>query len=94
MEVIFTPRYNFEIGKIAKFIAFDSKVRANAFIDGVERACFSLVDMPYKCRKSIHFDDENVRDLIYKGYVVPYSIENGVILILGIYKENSWESGF
>ena len=94
MEVIFTPRYNFEIGKIAKFIAFDSKVRANAFMDSVERAYFSLVDMPYKCRKSINFNDENVRDLVFKGYVLPYRIKGDFIYILGIYKENSWESGF
>lgn len=61
MEVVFTTQYDFEISQIAEFIALDSKTRANAFVDGVERACFSLVDMPYKCRKSINFNDENVR---------------------------------
>ncbi|EAL2490596.1 type II toxin-antitoxin system RelE/ParE family toxin, partial [Campylobacter jejuni] len=46
--------------------------------------------MPYKFRKSLAFDDENVRDFIFKGYVIPYKIdkEKDLIIILGIYKEN------
>ncbi|EGR7920127.1 type II toxin-antitoxin system RelE/ParE family toxin, partial [Campylobacter jejuni] len=44
----------------------------------------------YKFRKSLAFDDENVRDFIFKGYVIPYKIdkEKDLIIILGIYKEN------
>lgn len=94
MKIIYTDRFSFEIKQIARFIAFDSESRANAFVDNVERACLNLVDMPYKCRKSFKFDDENVRDLIYKGYVVPYLVENECISILGIYKENAWEVEF
>ena len=35
--------------------------------------------------------DDNRRELIYKGYIVPYFINNDEILLLGIYKENLWE---
>ena len=91
MKVIFTARYRHEIRQIARFIAFDSKARANAFVDGVERACYGVADMPYKCRKSLNFNDESVRDLVFKGYVVPYRIKGDYIYILGIYKENQWQ---
>ncbi len=91
MKVIFTDRFRFESKQIVKFIALDSKKRADSFADSVEIACLNLVDMPYKCRKSFKFDDENVRDLIYKGYVIPYLVESECISILGIYKENAWE---
>jgi hypothetical protein len=44
--------------------------------------------MPYKYRKSIYFDNENIRDLIYKGYTIPYLIDedNKSIVLLGIIK--------
>lgn len=42
--------------------------------------------MPLKYRKSIYFDDENIRDLVYLGYVVPYKIEKDKIVIIGITK--------
>ena len=44
--------------------------------------------MPFKCRKSIYFSDDNIRDLIFMGYVIPYKIyENkNEIIIIGINK--------
>ena len=33
-----------------------------------------IYPMPLKCRKSIYFDD-NIRDLIFKGYVIPYKVD-------------------
>lgn len=34
-----------------------------------------IYPMPLKCRKSIYFDDDNIRDLIFKGYVIPYKVD-------------------
>ena len=44
--------------------------------------------MPFKYRKSIYFNDNNIRDLIFKGYVVPYKIDTAKnqIIIIGINK--------
>lgn len=94
MKIIYTDRFIYEMRLINDFIAFDSRARAKEFTQNVKLACRKLADMPYKCRKSFKFDDENVRDLIYKGYVVPYLVENECISILGIYKENAWEVEF
>lgn len=92
MRVVFSTRFRHEIAIISKFIALDSKKRANAFINSVEKQCSTLSNMPYKYRKSLKFDDENVRDLVFKGYVMPYLVQGDEIHILGIYKENLWEA--
>lgn len=44
--------------------------------------------MPLKYKKSIYFNDENIRDLVFKGYVVPYKIDTAKnkIIIIGINK--------
>lgn len=62
----------------------------NTFKNDLYKALKKLDFMPYKFRKSLAFDDENVRDFIFKGYVIPYKIdkEKDLIIILGIYKEN------
>ncbi|EKB0626229.1 type II toxin-antitoxin system RelE/ParE family toxin, partial [Campylobacter jejuni] len=59
----------------------------------INSICKNLSFMPYKNRKSLSFDNENIRDLIFKGYVIPYLIDKSKneILILGIYKNNLWD---
>jgi len=44
--------------------------------------------MPFKFRQSIYFEDENIRDLIFKGYTVVYKVdtEKEIITIVGIKK--------
>lgn len=44
--------------------------------------------MPYANRKSIFFDREDIRDLIFKGYIVVYKVddENGIITVFGFTK--------
>ena len=71
-----------------KFISLDSRKRALVFRSQLDKQITNIVNMPYKCRKSIYFDDETMRDLIYKGYTIVYKIDeqNDTILIIGIKK--------
>ena len=48
----------------------------------------SIPNMPFKYRKSIYWNDNNIRDLIFKGYVIPYKIDTAKnqIIIIGINK--------
>lgn len=73
---------------IENFIADDSPSRAMAFHNELIKSINALTFMPYKCRKSKLFDDENVRDLIFKGYIVPFEITENEIKILYIFKHN------
>jgi hypothetical protein len=44
--------------------------------------------MPFKARKSLHIDNEHTRDLIFKGYTIPYYVDeiHSIIIILDIFK--------
>ena len=71
-----------------KFISKDSKPRALNFKSEVDNEINNLDNMPYKFRQSIYFEDENIRDLIYKGYTIPYKIDEikCIITFIGIKK--------
>ncbi len=90
MPVKFSQNFVAQLKIIVDFIAQDSLQSAQNFERNLTNKLNGLNFMPYKCRKSIHFDDENVRDFIFKGYVVPYLIDtkNDCIVILAICKEN------
>ncbi|MFQ6342331.1 type II toxin-antitoxin system RelE/ParE family toxin [Campylobacter sp. VTCC 70190] len=88
MELIFSDNFLSRLTDILKFIAKDSKKRALNFKNELLKQLQGLHFMPYKYRKSLAFDDENIRDFIFKGYVIPYKIEKDFIVILAIYKEN------
>ena len=92
MKVIYSQRFLLELGRIVKFISRDSKIRAKEFSRFIKQSCQNLIANPYKCRKSPKFDNDNVRDLIIKGFVIPYLVGDECITILGIYKTNAWEA--
>ena len=75
-----------------KFISLDSKSRALAFKSEIDYQINNLSNMPYRCRKSIYFEDDDIRDLIYKGYTVVYRVdevkENIIIIGMKKYQNN------
>ena len=83
--------YLVKLQKIIKFIAEDSLHQALRFQIDLDEKIEDLENMPYKFRKSFYFDDENIRDLIFKGYVIPYKIDKikNTITIIGINKYQS-----
>jgi toxin ParE1/3/4 len=92
MQIVYHPDFITRISEIWNFIEVDSKLRADKFKAELKNNIEDIVIMPHKCRKSIYFDDENIRDLIYKGYVIPYHINNNAntIVIIGINKYQDW----
>ena len=88
MQIVYGPRFKDRFNDIWDFIATDSKNRANQFKKELKEKIEDLVHMPYKFKQSIYFDDKNIRDLVYKGYTVPYKIDeaNNRIIIIGINK--------
>jgi len=94
MTIIFDDDFVEELDKIVDFIAIDSASRAAAFqVDIYTQIQAKIPFMPKKYRKNRHLKDDNVREFIYKGYVVPFRIlSDDEIHILGIYKRNIWKS--
>jgi len=70
------------------FIAEDSIDRALKFEIELREKLTTLDNFPYKFRQSIYFKNEDIRDYIFMGYVIPYFIDitNDRIVILNIVK--------
>ncbi|MGM0519773.1 MAG: type II toxin-antitoxin system RelE/ParE family toxin [Campylobacterota bacterium] len=85
-----SPRFEFEMEEIVDFIAIDSIEQALKFYDELYQKIKKIPLQPYIYRKKD--DDENLRELIYKGYTIPFVIdkENYKIIILGIFNQNLW----
>jgi len=90
MKIIFRQEFLTALDDILGFIAEDSPTKARKFQSELYGKIYDLGFMPYKFRKSLSFDDERIRDFIFKGYVMPYLIDkrNDTIAVLGIFKEN------
>ena len=92
MTIIRDEKYILKLQSILEFIAKDSFDRAKQFKSNLDNQIDNLVNMPFKCRKSIYFSDDNIRDLIFMEYVIPYKIyeSKNEIIIIGInkYKNN------
>ncbi len=88
MRIITKPLFKSGLKDILTYIGYDSKVRAKQFNKNLFVGINSLDNFPYKFRQSIHFNDENIRDYVFKGYTIPYLIdeENDMIVILDIFK--------
>lgn len=88
MKFIFTDNFYERLGEIEDFIAEYNPQRAEEFHNALYDAIYKIDFMPYKHRKNPKLDNEEIRDLIFKGYVISFFIQNDEIIILDIYKNN------
>jgi hypothetical protein len=67
------------------FIASDKPLAAKKFQRDLLKKLKLVPKLPLKCRKSIFFDSENFRDLVFRGYIIVYEIipEAKEILVFG-----------
>jgi plasmid stabilization system protein ParE len=84
MKLRFENEFVLSLEKKIHFIAADNPSAAKAFQKGILQSCKDVLEMPYKHRKSIYHDDQNIRDLIYKGYTIVYAIEEEFISVLAL----------
>ena len=75
---------------ILEYIAQDKMSAAENFVNELDNLIGNLPNSPFKYRKSIYFQDENIRDMIYKGYTIVYRINTKKerIEILRIFNKN------
>ena len=88
MTIVKDEAFTTSLKSILRYIAKDGKARAGNFYSQLFASINTIPDMPYKYRKSLYRDDENVRDMVFKGYTIPYKvdIENQKIVLLDIFK--------
>jgi len=90
MQIKRSKKYEIQLFQILDYIAKDKLSASKKFSNELEKRIYSLIDNPFSCRKSIYFDDENIRDLIYSGYTINYrvNLDKQTIEILSIFNKN------
>jgi hypothetical protein len=86
MELERSEKFAENLENILIYIAKDSKPSAHRFVNELYETLYSIEPYLYKYRKSIYFDDESIRDCVFKGYVIPYKIFESKIVLLGMTK--------
>jgi len=86
-------RFNEELQTIILFIALDNPHRAVKFFDDIISIISDIPFNPFIHRQRKSSNDIHIRELIFKGYTIPYyiDIEKDKIIILGIFNKNQWK---
>ena len=86
-------RFDDELQTISLFIALDNPNRALTFLDDIISKIADIPHNPFSYRKRESSKDKYTRELIYRGYTVPFYIdsEKHKIIILGIFNQNQWK---
>ncbi|RLA76117.1 MAG: type II toxin-antitoxin system RelE/ParE family toxin [Epsilonproteobacteria bacterium] len=73
-----------------KHIANDKITASKEFKQDLNKQIADIPNFPYKYRKSIYFNDENIRDMIFKKYTINYEIDlnQNTIFIFSIFNKN------
>jgi plasmid stabilization system protein ParE len=60
-----------------KYISKDKPQAARKFKNDLLKKIDSLnkFPFPFQCRRSVYFENSNIRDLIFKGYTIVYRVD-------------------
>lgn len=89
MKIKILDVFSLKLADQVEYIAKDKPQAARRFKKGILKAIKELEKMPYKNRRSIYFEDENIRDLMFQSYKIVYRIlpSEKTIEIFGLIKE-------
>jgi plasmid stabilization system protein ParE len=86
MKIIVKDSFINKLGNQLDYIAQNNPSNSRKFKNELFNLIKDIPSNPRKHRKSIWFDDENIRDLIFKGYTIVYRINKNTIEVFGIVK--------
>jgi len=90
MQIKLDEKFEINFNSILEYIAQDKISASKKFRKDLFKQIKNLLNFPYKFRKSIYFNDNNIRDMIFKGYTIVYEIDldNNRIILLNIFNKN------
>ena len=90
MQIIRDKFYLSKLDDIIEYMAKDSVTATIIFLENLDKKIDNLINSPFKFRQSYYYDDSKIRDLIFKGYTIPYlvDIDKELIVVLDIFKWN------
>ncbi len=86
MNVKLSVKFLEDLSDQIEYISQDKPAAAQKFKADLFKLFESLPDMPFKNRKSIYFEDDSIRDLIFKGYRITYKVDKNQIAVFGFTK--------
>ena len=90
MKIIESKQFKDELRAIAFYIRKDKLSASLYFVKGLKKKIKLLVDFPYQSKKSIYFDNDEIRDMVYMGYTIVYEVnkEKDTLELLSIFNQN------
>lgn len=90
MKIEVTEQFKNKLKRQILYIALDKPLAAKKLNRLIFKKIKEISNYPKINRKSIFFEDENIRDLVIKGYLIVYEIllDENKIVVFGFYK---WE---
>ncbi|MFK5975264.1 MAG: type II toxin-antitoxin system RelE/ParE family toxin [Sulfurovum sp.] len=90
MQISKLKRYKNQLTIILKHIAKDKISASEKFYNDLNELINAIPNFPFKYRKSIYFNNENIRDMTFKGYTIIYRINNkkDLIEVIRIFNKN------
>jgi plasmid stabilization system protein ParE len=88
MKIKITTIFRDRLSEQVEFIAKDKPTAARNFKTDILNRIKEIPKSPYSYRRSIFFNRADVRDLIFKGYIVVFKVDesNQTIEIFGFCK--------
>mgnify|MGYP001226548421 CR=1 FL=1 len=88
MKINITKLFLLSLNDQVAYISKDKPKAARKFKADLIKKLRKDLKFPYHFKKSIYYDNENIRDYVFKGYVSVYKIdvENNVISVFGFIK--------
>ena len=90
MIISYKKTFENQLLQIVNYIAKDKIGASINFANELEDLIFLIPDNPFKYKPSIYFDNENIRDMTYKGYTINYKVnfKNNLIEVFRIFNKN------
>lgn len=85
-KVQVTSKFKIKFIETLEFISKDKPQAAKNFKKEALKKIEALSYMPFRNMQSIYFENENIRDLIFKGYTFIYEINERNVVVFSLHK--------
>ena len=86
MKVELQDAFLQKLNRQVLYIAADKPNAARKFKKDILQQCRKLIDHPFKFKKSIYFNREDIRDMTFKGYTIVYKVDKKLISVFAFIK--------
>jgi hypothetical protein len=88
MKVSFEEKFIIALNDQVRYISKDKPISSRKFKNELIKNLKKDLKSPYHFKKSRYYDDENIRDYVFKGYTSVYKIDiiQDVIIVFGFIK--------